>query len=87
MDMPLGAWFSEMRSWLDKNRFDPSVFAFVGRQAGRAVFHCSFANLDQARLFGTNFPKYFASIRDNTALEARYLTEDSNDRLVGGKQQ
>jgi hypothetical protein len=62
-NMTLAAWFAELRSWFDKNEFQPTSFVSSGRLIDTLIFDATFAENTQARLFASNFAKYAPEIR------------------------
>jgi len=69
----LGAWFSELREWLDVNHCTPSVFARVGRRIDRLIYRISFDDAAQAHQFLQKFARYSPTIRRATPLERDQL--------------
>lgn len=72
-NVPLSAWFSELRDWLDANHCAPSVFAQSGRRIDRLIYRISFDNAAQAHQFSLKFKPYFPVVRRANAFERDQL--------------
>jgi len=68
-NMTLGAWFTELRSWFDKNNCQPTSFFPSGRVIDKLVFSITFAEKTQARLFASQFTRYAPATRRATSSE------------------
>jgi hypothetical protein len=62
-NMTLAAWFTELRSWFDKNNCQPASFVPSRRVIDNLIFKVTFAESSQARLFASKFASYAPSIR------------------------
>jgi hypothetical protein len=69
----LGAWFSELRNWLDLNHFEPVIFAQAGRRLDRLIYRISFETAAQAQKFSERFAKYSPTTRRATSYERGQL--------------
>jgi CRISPR/Cas system endoribonuclease Cas6 (RAMP superfamily) len=69
----LGAWFSELRNWLDANRCEPAVFALAGRRVDRLIYRISFETADQAHEFTKKFARYSPTMRRPSVYERTQL--------------
>jgi hypothetical protein len=69
----LAAWFSELRSWLDLNHCEPSVFTLAGRRLDRLIYRISFENASQAQQFAAKFARYTPTTRAATLYERSML--------------
>ena len=57
-NMKLAMWFTELRSWFDKNNCQPAAFTPSGSLGDKLIFNVSFDDNSQARLFASHFPTY-----------------------------
>jgi hypothetical protein len=74
----LSEWFSELRSWFDRNGCQPSGFVRSGRRIDRAIYQLSFDDPAVARLFSAKFARYASVLRRAT------LSERSDFVTAGG---
>ena len=72
-NVPLSAWFSELRDWLDANHCMPAVFALGGRRIDRLIYRISFDNTAQAHRFSLAFNRYTPMIRRANPFEREQL--------------
>jgi hypothetical protein len=77
-NMTLAVWFTELRSWFDKNNCQPSSFLPAGRVIEKLLFNATFPENDQARLFASNFSKYSPTIRRATSSEQGEILLNKN---------
>jgi len=56
-NMTLANWFSELRSWLDQNHCQPTLFNQPERVTGKMIFNIIFSDETQARVFSSTFVK------------------------------
>ena len=75
----LGAWFSELRTWLDLNRCMSSAFVPAGRRIDRLIYRISFERTTEAHKFSTAFARYSPTVRSANPIEREQLRmlEDS----------
>jgi hypothetical protein len=57
-NMKLAMWFTELRSWFDKNNCQPVAFTPSGSLGKKLNFKVAFSDDSQARLFASSFPMY-----------------------------
>ncbi|HXC29535.1 MAG TPA: hypothetical protein VNV38_16375 [Stellaceae bacterium] len=69
----LAAWFSEMRTWLDLNRYASSVFTPAGRRIDRLIYRISFERATEAHKFSTAFAGYSPTVRLANRIEREQL--------------
>jgi len=74
----LASWFSELRSWFDLNRCEPTVFVRVGRRLDRLIYRISFEDAASAKQFTQRFSHYAAQVRRATSFERAQLREASS---------
>jgi hypothetical protein len=61
-NMTLANWFCELRSWLDQNYCQPTLFNQSERVTGKMIFNIMFSDETQARVFSSTFTKICTSI-------------------------
>ena len=66
----LAVWFAELRSWLDENHCEPTIFSESGKKIDKLLFNVTFSDNTHARSFASAFTKYATSIR-GTAIIGR----------------
>jgi hypothetical protein len=69
----LSAWFSELRSWLDANRYAPATFTRTGRRVDQLIYRISFDHAALAHQFLAAFARYSPTIRRATPFERDQL--------------
>jgi hypothetical protein len=72
-NVPLSAWFSELRDWLDANHCMPAVFALSGRRIDGLIYRISFDNTAQAHRFSLAFKRFSPMIRRANPFEREQL--------------
>jgi hypothetical protein len=72
-NVPLSAWFSELRDWLDANHCAPAVFSQCGRRIDALIYRISFDNASQAHRFSMKFKSYSPVVRRATPFERDQL--------------
>lgn len=72
-NVPLSAWFSELRDWLDANHCTPSVFSPNGRRIDGLIYRISFDNAAFAHRFSVKFRRYSPIVRRATPFEREQL--------------
>jgi hypothetical protein len=57
-NMTLAKWFSELRSWFDKNSCQPSLFNQSEAVTDKMIFNVTLTDETQARSFSDTFVKF-----------------------------
>jgi hypothetical protein len=60
-NITLANWFCELRSWLDHNYCQPTLFNQSERVTGKMIFNIAFSDETQARVFASTFTKICTS--------------------------
>ena len=61
-NMTLANWFCELRSWLDHNYCQPTLFNQSEIFNRKIIFNITFSDETQARVFSSTFTKICTSI-------------------------
>jgi hypothetical protein len=77
-NVALAAWFTELRTWFDKNNCQPTSFFPSGRVIDKLIFNATFVENTQARLFASTFPMYAPAIRRPNSSERSQILLDEN---------
>jgi hypothetical protein len=72
----LAVWFAELRSWLDENHCEPTIFSESGKKIDKLLFNVTFSDNTHARSFASAFKKYATSIRGTTKIERDSLNSN-----------
>ena len=81
-NLTLDRWFSEIRTWLDVNRCEPTAFMRAGRRLDRLIYRVSFPEPAMARTFAQHFAHYAASTRRATISEREAVASAVKDGKV-----
>jgi hypothetical protein len=80
-NVTLDVWFTELRSWLDANHFEPALFSPSGRTTDM-LFNITFENDNHAHRFASAFKKYAASIQRTIGTERLDFLRESREMAI-----
>ena len=79
-NMTLANWFCELRSWLDQNYCQPTLFNQFERVTEKLIFDITFSDETQARVFSSTFASYAPQFDGPQGLNGTIFKRQMNQR-------
>jgi hypothetical protein len=81
-NITLAVWFTELRSWLDSNRCEPTLFSPSGRIMNNILFNITFENDNHAGRFASAFKKYAPTTRRTIGTERVNFLRETREMAI-----